>query len=129
MEKGEEEEVDIKTTMQSSVAMQQSHTRRPTQLFLSSKQGGEEGGGGGGYQNYNAVFRSNAAELYLSAKAIVSFQYTKWRRGRRWRIRTTMQSSVAMQQCCTRRLRPLFPFSKQGVEAMQQSCTRCSRQL
>ena len=86
----EEEEVDIRTTLQFSVAMQQACTRQPSQLFLSSKQGGEggvggrggggggggggEGGGGGGYQNYTAVFRSNAAGLYLSAKAIVRFQ-------------------------------------------------------
>ena len=48
MEKGEEEEVDIKTTMQSSVAMQQSCTRQPRKLFLSSKQGVEDGGVGGG---------------------------------------------------------------------------------
>ena len=65
-----EEEEEIITAIQSSAAMQQSCTHRPRQLFLSSKQGGE----GGGYQNYNAVFRSNAAELHSSAKAIVSFQ-------------------------------------------------------
>ena len=38
---------------------------------------GEGGGGGrgrGGDYNCNAVFCSNAAELYSSAKAIVSFQ-------------------------------------------------------
>ena len=105
----------IRTTIQSSVAMQQSCTRWPRPLFLFSKQGvedgrlegggGERGGGGGGRgggggggggggrgggggggegggggrgrggdYNCNAVFRSNAAELYLSAKAIVSFQ-------------------------------------------------------
>ena len=59
----------------------------PRQLFLSSEHGvgkGEGGGGGGeggrggerggGDLNCNTVFRSNAAELYLSAKAIVSFQ-------------------------------------------------------
>ena len=40
---------------------------RPKQLFLSSKRGS---GGGGGDHNYNAVFCSNAAELYSSAKAI-----------------------------------------------------------
>ena len=55
MEKGEEEEeeeVDIRTTMQYSVAVQQICTHWPKQLFLSSKQGvedgGLEGGGGGG---------------------------------------------------------------------------------
>ena len=34
----EEEEEEIRTTMQSSVAMQQSCTHWPRQLFLSSKQ-------------------------------------------------------------------------------------------
>ena len=44
----EEEEVEIRTTMQSSVVMQQSCTHQPRQLFLSSEQGGGEGKGGGG---------------------------------------------------------------------------------
>ena len=47
-EEKKEEEVDIRITMQSSIAMQQSCTHQPRQLFLSSKQGGERGGGGGG---------------------------------------------------------------------------------
>ena len=34
----EEEEGEIRTTMVSSAAMQQSYTHRPRQLFLSSKQ-------------------------------------------------------------------------------------------
>ena len=66
--------------MQSSTALQLSCTRGPWQFFLSSEQGGGEGGKGGGRgggrggqdQNYNAVFNSNAAELFLWAKAIVS---------------------------------------------------------
>ena len=73
----EEEEEEITTTMQSSAAMQQSSTHGQGNCFFpSSEQGGGEGegGGGGGDQNYNAVLRSNAAELYSSAKAIVSFQ-------------------------------------------------------
>ena len=37
-EEEEEEEVEIITTMQSSVAIQQSCTRLPRQLFLSNKQ-------------------------------------------------------------------------------------------
>ena len=53
--------------MQSSVAMPQSCTHGPKQLFLSSKRGS---GGGGGDHNYKAVFRGNATELYSSAKAI-----------------------------------------------------------
>ena len=86
--------------------MQQSCTRRPRQLFLSSKQGGEGGeggekGGGGGYQNYSAVFRSNATALYSSAKAIVSFfPVNKVEKGEEEEeeeeevnIRTTTQSS------------------------------------
>ena len=36
----------IRTTLQSSVAMQQGRAHQPRQLFLSSEQGG--GGGGGG---------------------------------------------------------------------------------
>ena len=44
--------MDIRTTMQSSVAVQQICTHWPKQLFLFSKQGVEdgrlEGGGGGG---------------------------------------------------------------------------------
>ena len=63
--------------------------------------GGGGGRGGGGYQNYNAVFRSNAAELYSSAKAIVSFfpvnKVEKEDEDEEVDIRTTMQSSVAMQ--------------------------------
>ena len=57
--------------------------------------------GGGEYQNYNAVFRSNEAELYSSAKAIVSFfPVNKVEKGEEEEvdIKTTMQSSVAMQQ-------------------------------
>ena len=45
-------------------------------FLLSNEQGRREGekcrgrGSGGGDHNYNAVFRSNAAELYSSAKVI-----------------------------------------------------------
>ena len=35
----------MRTIMQSSIAMQQSYTRGPRQLFLSSERGGEGGGG------------------------------------------------------------------------------------
>ena len=68
----------MRTIMQSSVAMQQSYTRGPRQLFLSSERGGE--GGGGREQankirkNCNSVFCSNAADLYLWTKAIASLQ-------------------------------------------------------
>ena len=42
---------------------------------LGGEGGGGGGGGGGGEDhNYNAVFRSDAAELYSWVKAIVSFQ-------------------------------------------------------
>ena len=64
--------------MQASAAMQQSCTCDKGNCFFTSQQGGEvkggggrgegggepAGGGGGQNQNYNAVFRSNAAELY-----------------------------------------------------------------
>ena len=57
--KRQKEEDEIRTTMQSSIAMLQSCIHGPKQLFLSSKRGS----GGGGDHSYNAVFRSNAAEL------------------------------------------------------------------
>ena len=72
-EEEEMEEDEIGTTMQSSVAMQQSCSHGPGQLFLYSELGGG-GRGGGGDHNCNEVFHSNAAELYLWAMAIVFFQ-------------------------------------------------------
>ena len=101
--------------------MQQSCTRRSNCFFPVNKVENLGEGGGGGYQNYNAVFRSNATELYSSTKAIVSFlPVNKVEKGEEEEeeedIRTTMQSSVAMQQSCTRQPRQLFLSSKQGVE-------------
>ena len=73
--------------MQASAAMQRSCTCDKGNCFFTSQQGGEGkggggrggggepvGGGGGQDQNYNAVFHSNAAELYSWTKATVSFQ-------------------------------------------------------
>ena len=54
----EKKEEEIRTTMQSSVAMPQSCTHGPRQLFLSSKRGG------GGDYNYKAVFCCIVADLY-----------------------------------------------------------------
>ena len=59
-----EEEKEITTAMQSSVAMPQSCTRWSRQLFLSTVQGGGGRGeqaakGGGQDQNCNAVLHSN----------------------------------------------------------------------
>ena len=41
----QEEEVKIRTIMQSSVAMQESCTRKPRQSFFRYRRGGEEGAG------------------------------------------------------------------------------------
>ena len=46
-ENKQEEEDKMQTTMQSSVSMQESYTRGPRELFLSSAQGGGDGGGKG----------------------------------------------------------------------------------
>ena len=58
MENKNEEEEQITATMPSSATMQQSCTRGPWQLFLSSAQGRGEGEGGGGRDHENAVLRS-----------------------------------------------------------------------
>ena len=100
----EQEEDEIRTTMQSLSQWNMvvnGCTCGPRKLFLSS------GGGVGGWeqvaekwdQNSNVNFHSNAAELYTSAKAVVSFQWMRmWRRrrkkrwwGRRWRKRRRSQ--------------------------------------
>ena len=74
--------------MQAFAAMQQSCTCDKGNCFFTNQQGGEgkvgggrgegggepAGGGGGQNQNYNAVFCSNAAELYSWTKATVSLQ-------------------------------------------------------
>ena len=77
--------------------------------------------GGGEYQNYKAVFRSNAAELYSSAKAIVFFfpvnKVEKEEEDEEVDIRTTMQSSAAMQQTYTRgKGNCFFPVNKEEEE-------------
>ena len=99
--------------METSTAIQQSCTRDKGNCFLTSQEGGgernggggrgedgEEGeqtpeGGGGRDQNYNTVFRSNAAKLYSWAKAIPVNEKLEKKE-----MTATMQSSVVMQQSC-----------------------------
>ena len=88
-EEEEEEEVDVRTTMQFSVAMQQSCTCWPRKLFLSSKQGVEdgkleEGGGGGGGGGGGRRGRRGELEEEEEEEEVD--------------IKSTMQSSVAMQK-------------------------------
>ena len=86
-----QEEEEMRTTIQSCVAMRPSCTCAPRQLFLSSGggegggRGGERRGGGGGGEargggsggggrgrdhNYNASYHSNAAEIYLCPRQL-----------------------------------------------------------
>ena len=97
----EEEEVEIRTTMQVSVAMQQSFTHGQGNFFFPvnkveekgrrrrrrRREGGVGEGGGEGEEEEEEV-----------------------------EIRPTMQSSVAMQQSCTCWSRQLFPVNNQKME-------------
>ena len=91
--------------MKCSIAMQQTCTHGPKQLFpvrrstieeeeneeeeerqKEEEEEEEEGGeSGGGDHNFNLIFHSNAAEFYSCAKANASFKYTRRKRRRRRR--------------------------------------------
>ena len=92
-EEGEAEEEEIRATMQSSVATQQSCSRGPRQLFLYTELGG--GGrrgcgrgeqaarrGRGRDQNYNAVLHSNGT-IVLVGQGNCFFPMRRRRRKRR----------------------------------------------
>ena len=124
--------MDIITAMQSSVAMQRSCTRRPRQCFFpvnkveKGKEEEEEEEENGRRKRWISELHCSlpmqCSRIVLVSQGICFFPVNKVEKEveeeeqeeeeEEVDIRTTMQSSVAMQQNCTRWPRKLFPVNK-----------------